>query len=198
MSVSLAPFYVEFAAIHDDVTMPARTTCHRCCHRRGAGTCAASHRDATAALPHSGAYHSGSRDLSELYVASLRESGVALHYLAVARYVYRIDVVDESDEMRVAHRNKRACKLSAVSFERCRRLEGELFVILKHWRRHIHGDRVYRAVQHMEFQYLHPRLRLQSDGGLVGQSLIIDVFAYATAAVAAHHSLRTVSVIDVH
>ena len=183
-----APLHAERAAVHHYVRLapgPVGESCRHCCR---AGTCAARHGDAAAALPHSHPYGGVIVDASELYVAPLRERGVALQQRTARGHL--VDVVGKDNIVRIAHRHEGA---GGQSLRRDKqRLVG------CNWLQHIDGHALYLVVTDMELQGLNARQCLQTHHGLVGQSTLVEIFAYASRGIAAHHRFAAIGIEYAH
>ena len=200
MVVSCSPFNLQRAAVHADFA-PARCPSGECCrHRRGTSPCAASHRYAAAAFPHTGADGSVGQYLRELDVAALREIAVALHHGTVSCDVYRVDVVEESHEVWISHTYESSLKPSALSQEYAPTEVGILTVVLRQRFEHVNGDALHclsLAVE-MQHQRLYAGEGFQFYLRLVGESTLIEIFPDAARCVSAHHRLRPVGIENPH
>ena len=126
--------------------------------------------------------------MGKFYITSLREGWMM--FKGATCLTYLIYIVREDDEMRVAHRYKRAHVQSSGSDELCG--------IFQYRFAHIHGDALYDVIGDMQIEHLDARQRQQTDLCLRGEAFPKEVFSDTSRGVAAHHGLTAVGIEDAH
>ena len=101
--VGFVPFDVECASIHYDFAFSCRPAGDGGRHSRGTCTITTGHCYSASTFPNPGTYFTIVEYLCEFYVSTFRKQRVELQCFSVSSYVDFIHVIDENDEMRIAH-----------------------------------------------------------------------------------------------
>ena len=172
------------------------------CCGRGAGSRATGLRDARAALPDAHSQHRGvasGEHLYKLHVCALGKERVAFDERAYFVESHLAEVFAEEYHVGIAHADVGAAPRLAVHLQfdarQVARGRADLFAVLEERLAHIHGDG-FGMVN--AANVLDARESFEGDGRTVCQSVLIDKAAYAAAAVATHHGLRTIGIEDAH
>lgn len=105
--------------------------------------------------------------------------------------------------MGIAHRYESALEGAAVNrdgiVKGAATILGKLLRVLQDGGSHIHRDTLHLVLcVEMQLQDFDARERLETDGILMGHTLVVQELRHASGTIATHHRLRTVVVEDAH